>query len=578
MSAPTKRRGPDGTNPGTVLLWVIIIAVAVLLIVTNLGVHFGRTIDNLPTIPLGNPFSLTLGLFNGKTEWTAGSWVSATIVVAGMAGLYFLGRVGFRSKSNRFPVDRAAQYMGKGKAITCVSYRGVREKADVLGVKGVAGVFVGLSVATGMRLFTSWEDVALLIAGPRTGKTTCLVIPPIADAPGAVVTTSNKRDVVDATRLLRSAIGTVWVFDPQSVANEQPTWWWNPLSYVTNEVKSIQLAKLFSDASRPSGSRRDAFFDGSAETLLSAMLLAAALEVRPLSMVYLWLTDVRNDEAVHILRRHNEVKSAASLQQIIYAPEKQKGGIYGTAQQIMSFLINSEAVKWVEKTGTGDQRPEFNPTQFVRSTDTLYSLSKEGVGSTGPLVTALTVAVTEAAEEYAKQQPGGRLATPMLLILDEAANICRWNNLPDLYSHYGSRGISISTILQSWSQGVEVWGQDGMRKLWTAANAKMYLGGVDEPQFLNDLSQLIGDFERNSRSVSYSAGGTSNQHQARFERVLDASDLRALPRGRAVLLYSGIPPVLMRTIPWMTGPHADKIKAGISRNRVSPETVEIQGA
>lgn len=47
----------------------------------------------------------------------------------------------------------------------------------------------------------------------------------------------------------------------------------------------------------------------------------------------------------------------------------------------------------------------------------------------------------------------GRLATPLLGILDEAANVCRWKALPDQYSHYGSRGI----ILQSWSQGVEVW-------------------------------------------------------------------------------------------------------------------------
>ena len=54
----------------------------------------------------------------------------------------------------------------------------------------------------------------------------------------------------------------------------------------------------------------------------------------------------------------------------------------------------------------------------------------------------------------------------MVGVLDEAANVCRWRELPNLYSHYGSRGIVLMTILQSWSQGVEVWGRDGMRKLW----------------------------------------------------------------------------------------------------------------
>jgi hypothetical protein len=40
-------------------------------------------------------------------------------------------------------------------------------------------------------------------------------------------------------------------------------------------------------------------------------------------------------------------------------------------------------------------------------------------------------------------------------LLDEAANVCRWRDLPNLYSHYGSRGIVLMTILQSWSQGVD---------------------------------------------------------------------------------------------------------------------------
>ena len=53
----------------------------------------------------------------------------------------------------------------------------------------------------------------------------------------------------------------------------------------------------------------------------------------------------------------------------------------------------------------------------------------------------LTVAVTEAAEGLAKRSPGGRLVVPLVAVLDEAANVCRWPELPNLYSHCGSRGI-----------------------------------------------------------------------------------------------------------------------------------------
>ncbi len=43
-----------------------------------------------------------------------------------------------------------------------------------------------------------------------------------------------------------------------------------------------------------------------------------------------------------------------------------------------------------------------------------------------------------------------------------------------------------------------------------------------------------------------------------------ASDLAALPKGRALVLSSGSRPTLVRTLPWMTGPHATAVKASIT--------------
>ena len=179
-------------------------------------------------------------------------------------------------------------------------------------------------------------------------------------------------------------------------------------------------------------------------------------------------------------------------------------------------------------------------------------------------MTALTVAVVESAEEIAAASPGGRLAVPLPGVLDEAANVCRWRELPNLYSHYGSRGIVLMTILQSWSQGIDVWGESGMRKLWSASNVKVYGGGVAEDTFLESLSKLIGDYDRQASSVSSSRGGRSVNQQLHRERILDVADLSAMPKGRAVVLSSGNRPTLIRTQPWMTGPHAGKVKASIA--------------
>lgn len=164
----------------------------------------------------------------------------------------------------------------------------------------------------------------------------------------------------------------------------------------------------------------------------------------------------------------------------------------------------------------------------------------------------LALTVTEA---YASTQRGGRLAVPMVVELDEAANVCRWMELPDMYSHYGSRGIVVGTYLQSYSQGVEVWGRDGMRKLWSAATVRTYGGGVAEPEFLNELASLIGDYERTSLSHSESASGTSKSWSGTSEQILNARDLGAMPPGRIVVFASGTRPVLPnRAVPTRVDP------------------------
>lgn len=184
------------------------------------------------------------------------------------------------------------------------------------------------------------------------------------------------------------------------------------------------------------------------------------------------------------------------------SPTDQRGGVFSTAQGILEFLSDADVARWVTRAGAADSRAQLDVDAFVRSTDTVYLLSREGKGSSAGVVTALLMALCDAAEQLAKRSPGGRLQLPLVGVLDEAANVCRWPQLPNLYSHYGSRGVCLLAILQCWSQGVEVWGTAEMEKLWSSSNVKCYGGGVDEDGFLSRLARLVGDYDRATVSVS----------------------------------------------------------------------------
>ncbi|WP_085528372.1 type IV secretory system conjugative DNA transfer family protein [Kocuria massiliensis] len=561
MGAPSAKRSSDTLK--LVLLWSLIGLFILAVGTIYAGYWLGRAITGRE-IPEASPLGAVFGTLSGKYEWTTSSTVMSIVSLLLLAGIVVGGWMLLfkKSHSNRRKVDAAGRHMGNDSEVGFMMEKQARKKAQRMGVESP-----GLPIAktlSGRMLYSSWEDVCVDIWGPRTGKTTSRAVPGILAAPGAVLATSNKRDIVDSTRGVREDVGDVFVFDPQQVSGEDPSWWWNPLSYVTDEVKAQNLASHFSAGSRATGAKADAFFDSAGKDLLAGLLLAAALENHPITKVYEWLNKESNDESVQILKENDYIQVSQSVNGVILSPDKQRGGVFGTARQMASCLTNRSVLRWITPQGQ-DHRKEFKPHEFVRGRNTLYSLSKEGAGTAGPLVTALTVATVEAAEELAVSE-GGRLATPMVAMLDEAANVCRWAELPNLYSHYGSRGIVIDTILQSWSQGIEVWGREGMRKLWSAANVKVYGGGVSEAEFLGELSQLIGDYRYTSISKSTSKQGTStSRDDDKKERTMDVSDLAALERGRAIVFASGAPAVLTRTCPWYEDKDAEKIKASLAK-------------
>lgn len=587
MAKKLRDPGVPRTDPVLIVIYLAVAVLAVLWVALHVGNWLAPDEQQVPA----NPIEVVAKLARGRLQWPwEATAVLVVMAVGGLAVLLARRQLLRRARAGSVAVDEKAGFLAAGSEVYGLTEAGVRAKAQQLGLRlrpdDAPGVPIGVSVADGRALFGSYEDLHLDIWGPRTGKSTARVIPAILSAIGPVLVTSNKRDVVDATRDVRAGKGSAtFVFDPQAVVGEEPTWFWDPLAWVDArtegcEMRAARLAGHFADEDADRD-QTDSFFDPEAEDLLAGLFLAAAVARQPITQVWEWVTNPQNTEPIEILRRGRHHFSASGLSAQYNTDPRTKSGVFSVAKKMVRCLKLSNVHAWVTpipvRLRDGRElvdRPEFDELEFLERNGTLYSLSLEGRGSAAPLVSALTEAVVDVAMRKAARSHFGRLPIPLLAVLDEAANVVRWRDLPKQYSHFGSRGIVVMTVLQSWAQGARCWGEAGMAALWSAATIKVLGSGVDDTKFLTERSEAIGDHDAISYALSESRGSRTYSRSLSSSRTLTVKALATLPRGRVVVFSPGAAPVLARTVPWWEGPYAGAVRQSIAhRDPMRPTTM-----
>jgi type IV secretory pathway TraG/TraD family ATPase VirD4 len=498
-------------------------------------------------------------------------WIAARVGWSGDPARALANRRDYRDMRGKGAARRARQLrpsLGQG-----------RVKTSDLGMR------LGRNDSSGDELFASEEDVILTVAGPRSNKTSAMVVPAVLTAPGPVITTSNKIDVYALTAAMRSGAGTLTVFDPQMMLGKRTQdWWWNPLDEVRDIIDAARLMEPFVATIGAGSERADPYFTPAAGRLIAQLTLAAASPTlvpgeAPYSLrtVSRWLAE-RSREPAEVLRRAQQDEAAAGLTGLLETPDEQKGGVFETALTALSCLESEAVARYVTPPGSWVARPglpvpglntihRFDPWAFVAGKDdkdgkrgygTVYALTKEGAGAAAPVVAALVDALLRTAEEAATAQ-GGRCDPPVRAVLDEAANICPIKDLPALYSHYGSRSIQLMTFLQSPDQAVKVWGRSGWGALWGSATVKLIGASVHDTEFCEQVSKLVGTHEVPTWSDQRGRGGGSTTRSSREKRILEVADIAAMPKSHAVLITAGRRAGLIRLLPWYTEPESDDI-------------------
>ncbi|MFD9453455.1 type IV secretory system conjugative DNA transfer family protein [Streptomyces sp. NPDC059985] len=505
-----------------------------------------------------------LTVYRMATDW-ASVWEHSQTASAIGAGLFDVAVVAlvvwglrvsirwFRNPSSLATLHQVRELAPKAAARTATRLRASLKEVKPKEIEPRdRGVLLGDHLPSGVELRGSDEDTYVAIMAPRAGKSTSLAIPVADEAPGALLMTSNKADVYAATKKARSEVGETFLFDTQGVAQAEREVWVDLVAQAETLEGSERLASHF--VNQISSEQGDPFWSQAAGDLLTGLFRAAWWEGVTVREVMRWLSDPKEKAPLRVLYQHEPVL-AEQVDSSINIAEETQSGIYQNARTAMSALRDEKVLAWV--TPDKSSRPRFDPEAFATSKDTLYLLSKKG-GPSSALVAAIADAVFTAGTE-AGERHGGRLPEPMRAVLDEAANICKIADLPDLYSHLGSRGITPMVILQSYRQGVKSWGEVGMDSMWSAATKKIIGVGIDDAKFAQDISTLTGAHYVERGSYSKGKEGYSRSYSEQREQVLDPAEIRAMKKGTALLMSTGMPVAQIGLRPW----YAEKAMAHI---------------
>lgn len=407
-----------------------------------------------------------------------------------------------------------------------------------------------------VRIWSPVEDVTLRIGGPRTGKTGELACR-ILDAPGAVIATSTRTDLIELTSLCRSQGGPVAVFNPSGVGGLDSTVTFSPLSGCEHPaVATTRAADLLAGVSAPGrdGGDRE-FWSGQAKRVLASLMHAAALGGAGMRDVLSWVADPDNAaQAVSkFLRRSPESAYETDALQFLGMNERTRSSICATIMPALGWLTDSTAAAAAAK---GD----FDVETLLEQRGTVYMLGAEEA-QVAPLVTALTGHIAREARRLAGLRRGGRLDPPLTLALDEAALICPVP-LDNWTADMGGRGVTIHIAAQSRAQLRQRWGDTGAAAIMNNVATLLIYGGTRDPEDLNAYSTLTG--EREEKVPTFDADGNVTATTTRRIPVLSAGQIAQLPAKHAVVIRRGLAPAVGKV--QMAWTRRD-VKAAIRRQR-----------
>lgn len=388
-------------------------------------------------------------------------------------------------------------------------------------------------------------QAVIVLAPQRTGKSSGIAIPALLEHDGPVIATSIRTDLVEATLARRRQLGTAWIYEPTGqLAGGYATAGWNPLHSCDTWQGALRMATRLCEAGQQGAAMHDgAFWSATAAKLLAPLLYAAAVSDRTMADVVRWIDRQEEREVRLELEIAGETAALDAAEASWGREDRIRSSAFTTAEVALRAFADPAVAASTELGEITAERlyDGGSHTLFVcapnHEQDRLQPLFS---GLLGQLITAA----------YDRHASGKPITKPLLLLLDEAANIAPLTDLDTIASTAAGTGIQLVSIWQDMAQ-IQARYQQRAATVVNNHRAKLVLSGISDQPTLDYIARLSGDTEIARQSHSTDRDGRRSTTDSTDHRPLTPADtLRRLPPGHALLLYGHLPPARLQLRRW----------------------------
>jgi len=424
----------------------------------------------------------------------------------------------------------------------------------------------------GKQMVAAERNQSVIVFGPtQSHKTSGFAVPAILDWAGPVVAVSIKTDLIDHTIEHRRSCGEVLCFD-HSGSTGMVSATWSPLASSRTWPGARRTAAALTEVAKTSvGPMSDGdFWYATATKMLAPLLFAAAFGGHGMHDVIRWVDTHEESEVLDLLDAAGVPEAVHAALSTFGKEDRQRSSIYTTVETILEPFADSGDVlsdgdctddcadctgygtNFATAGGTTPNDRSIDPAHITNGNNTLYLCAP---AHDQRRLTPLFVSVVRQIVEHVYDQvtlTHCPLDPPLLIVLDEAANIAPLSDLDALASTAAGHGVQLVTI---WHDLAQITARYGPRATTVVNNhrAKLFLSGISDPSTLDYASHLIGDEEvLLPATTAGGSGGISTTQSPTTRRLAPPDALRRIAPGEGVLVYGGLAPVRLRLRTWFS--------------------------